>query len=197
MGGKQEFRALFETSIQNKGNRVKAMRGPVTLSLTICAFLLTGSIGLDAQHHQEEADHVLATTITVDSTNLRFSPSDVTISEGETVRFFWSGELLPHNAVEANGVFDSGEPSRNVDYIFTFEIGMNGTYEYVCEPHEDMGMVGTITVEPVNTTEEEEPSVVEEEETEERTLPHPLLSGLASLALASILPNKRRSRIGE
>ena len=173
------------------------MRGPVTLSLIICAFLLTGSIGLDAQHHQEEVDHVLATTITVDSTNLRFSPSDVTISEGETVRFLWSGELLPHNAVEANEVFDSGEPSRNVDYIFTFEIGMNGTYEYVCEPHEDMGMVGTITVEPVNTTEEEEPSVVEEEETEERTLPHPLLSGLASLALASILPNKRRSRIGE
>ena len=173
MGGKLEFRALFETSIQNKGNRVKAMRGPVTLSLFICAFLLTGSIGLDAQHHQEEADHVLATTITVDSTNLRFSPSDVTISEGETVRFFWSGELLPHNAVEANEVFDSGEPSRNVDYIFTFEIGMNGTYEYVCEPHEDMGMVGSITVEPVNTTEEEEPSVVEEEETEERTLPHP------------------------
>ena len=173
------------------------MRGPVTLSLIICAFLLTGSIGPDAQHHQEEADHVLATTITVDSTNLRFSPSDVTISEGETVRFFWSGELLPHNAVEANEVFDSGEPSRNVDYIFTFEIGMNGTYEYVCEPHEDMGMVGSITVEPVNTTEEEEPSVVEEEETEERTLPHPLLSGLASLALASISPNKRRSRLGE
>ena len=94
-------------------------------------------------------------------------------------------------------MFDSGEPSRNVDYIFTFEIGMNGTYEYVCEPHEDMGMVGSITVEPVNTTEEEEPSVVEEEETEERTLPHPLLSGLASLALASISPNTRRSRIGE
>lgn len=194
MGGKQDFRALFETSIQNKGNRVKAMRRPVALSLILCAFLLTGSIGLDAQHHHKEADHVLATTITVDSTNLRFSPSDVTISEGETVRFFWSGELLPHNAVEANGVFDSGEPSRNVDYIFTFEIGMNGTYEYVCEPHEDMGMVGTITVEPVNTTEVGEPVASEEEATDDRTLPHPLLSGLTSLVLASMLPRERRSK---
>ncbi|MEC7100242.1 MAG: plastocyanin/azurin family copper-binding protein [Candidatus Thermoplasmatota archaeon] len=173
------------------------MRTPVILSLLLCSFLLTGSIGLEAQHHHEEADHVLATTITVDSTNLRFSPPDVTISEGDTVRFLWSGELLPHNAVEAGGVFDSGEPSRNVDYIFTFEIGMTGTYEYVCEPHEDMGMVGSITVEPMNTTEEEEPSVVEKEETDDRNLPHPLLSGLASLALASIFPNKRRSRIGE
>ena len=173
------------------------MRAQVVACILLSSIALTGSLSEPAEIQHEEGDHVLATTITVDSTNLRFSPSDVTISEGETVRFFWSGELLPHNAVEANGVFDSGEPSRNVDYIFTFEIGMNGTYEYVCEPHEDMGMVGTIMVEPVNTTEEEEPSVVEEEEAEERTLPHPLLSGLASLALASILPNKRRSRIGE
>ena len=135
--------------------------------------------------------------VTVDSTNLRFSPSSVTITEGDSVRFFWSGELLAHNAVAEDGLFDSGDTSRNVDYIFTFEMGMTGTYEYVCEPHEDMGMVGSITVEPVNSTEEEEPSVIEEEETEERALPHPLLSGLASLALASMAPNRRRSRIGE
>ncbi len=31
------------------------------------------------------------TIITVDSTNLRFSPSSVTISEGDAVRFFWDG----------------------------------------------------------------------------------------------------------
>jgi plastocyanin len=89
------------------------------------------------------------TIITVDSTNLRFSPSDVTIEEGQTVRFFWSGQALPHNAVEQNGVFDSGEPERNVDYSFTFERGMNGTYEFVCEPHAALGMVGTITVTPL------------------------------------------------
>ena len=32
--------------------------------------------------------------ITVDSTNLQFSPSEVTITEGDTVRFFWQGQLL-------------------------------------------------------------------------------------------------------
>ena len=48
--------------------------------------------------------------ISVDSTNLRFSPAEVTIVEGQTVRFFWDGELLGHNAVEMNGFFDSGEP---------------------------------------------------------------------------------------
>ena len=35
-----------------------------------------------------------------------------------------------------------------MDYSFTFEIGMNGTYDFVCEPHAALGMVGQIIVEP-------------------------------------------------
>ena len=165
--------------------------------ILLSSIALTGSLSEPADIQQEEYDHVLATTITVDSTNLRFSPSDVTISEGETVRFLWSGELLPHNAVESEGVFDSGEPSRNVDYIFTFEIGMNGTYEYVCEPHEDMGMVGTIVVEALNTTEEEEPGEIQEQAEEERSLSAPFLAGMVSLAMASLIVDLRLSREGD
>ena len=93
---------------------------------------------------QEDDDVIIG----VDSTNLQFSPSDVTIKEGQAVRFFWSGELLAHNAVALDGIFDSGEPSRDVDYRFVFELGTNGTYDFVCEPHEQLGMVGTITVLP-------------------------------------------------
>jgi plastocyanin len=98
--------------------------------------------------------------ITVDSTNLQFSPSEVTITEGDTVRFFWQGQLLAHNAVEKNGIFDSGDPERDVDYSFKFEVGTNGTYDFVCEPHESANMVGKIIVNPLIVTEEE----VEEEE---------------------------------
>ena len=173
------------------------MRAQVVACILLSLIALTGSLSEPADIQQEEYDHVLATTITVDSTNLRFSPSDVTISEGETVRFLWSGELLPHNAVESEGVFDSGEPSRNVDYIFTFEIGMNGTYEYVCEPHEDMGMVGTIVVEALNTTEEEEPGEIQEQADEERSLSAPFLAGIVSLAMASLIVDLRLSREGD
>ena len=148
--------------------------------LLLVTVLLTGTLDLQAEFQENE------TTITVDSTNFRFTPASVTISEGETVRFLWNGELLPHNAVETNGLFDSGEPSRNVDYSFIFEVGSNGTYEYVCEPHEDMGMVGTIVVEPVNNTDEEEP-VVEPDPVEDRGLPAPLLTGILSLLLASMM----------
>ncbi len=97
--------------------------------------------------------------VTVDSTSLRFSPSSVTIVEGDTVRFFWSGELLEHNAVAEDGLFDSGDASRSVDYSFTFEYGTNGTHQYVCEPHEELGMIGTVIVEPAphSSTPEPEP----------------------------------------
>lgn len=103
--------------------------------------------------------------VSVDSTNLRFSPSEITLNEGDSVRFFWSGELLPHNAVEKGGLFDSGDPSREVDYVHTFAIGQNGTYEFVCEPHEDFGMVGTINVEPLELP--SEPVSDENESSEE------------------------------
>jgi plastocyanin len=105
--------------------------------------------------------------ISVDSTNLRFSPAEVTIVEGQTVIFFWDGELLEHNAVEMNGFFDSGEPGRNVDYSFTFDVGTNGVYEFVCEPHELANMVGKITVNqapPVDVIEDDEDGVKSESE---------------------------------
>ncbi len=123
--------------------------------------------------------------ITVDSTNLRFSPSEISIMEGDTVRFFWQGQLLAHNAVERNGVFDSGEPERDVDYSFKFEIGMNGTYEFVCEPHESANMIGQIIVNPLVQ------EVVEEEEKEKSVPGFSIILLLSSLAAAGILDRRK------
>jgi|TARA_B110000444_G_scaffold261439_1_gene313605 plastocyanin len=126
--------------------------------LFLCPMLLQGDLIPEVQEEEPQA-----IIITVDSTNLRFSPSSVTVVEGDTVRFFWSGQALPHNAVESNEIFDSGEPQRDVDYSFTFEIGMNGTYDFVCEPHAAFGMVGQIIVEPA-------PPVTEENTTNESAI---------------------------
>ena len=154
---------------------------PVTAILML-AILTTGTIG-ERVISQEEV------VVSVDSTNLRFSPESVTITEGDSVRFFWSGELLAHNAVSYDGLFDSGDASRNVDYSFIFEVGTNGTYEYLCEPHEEFGMIGTIVVEPLNIVEEEE-SPNEEVETE--SLPAAGLLGTATMFFgAAIYPKKR------
>ena len=102
---------------------------------------MSGDIGLiqdDGEVH----------TVTVDGfgSNLRFVPDTLTINEGDTVQFLWSGQLLPHNAIEQNEVFNSGDAERDVDYTYTFNYNQSGVYEFYCEPHRDLGMVGEITV---------------------------------------------------
>tara|TARA_B100001113_G_scaffold163022_1_gene133446 strand:+ start:107 stop:589 length:483 start_codon:yes stop_codon:yes gene_type:complete len=109
------------------------------LVIIFLSHLLCGTIILEEQESKEY-------TVTVDSTNLRFYPNSLTINEGDSVRFMWGGEFLPHNSVEENGVFDSGEPAREVDYLYTFDFEQAGVYNFLCEPHESVGMDGTITV---------------------------------------------------
>ena len=98
-----------------------------TLLLFTMLVLMTASVqgDLTPDPSAHQAQDPQTVVVSVDSTNLRFSPSSVTVAEGDTVRFFWSGQALPHNAVETNEVFDSGDPAREVDYSFTFERGTN------------------------------------------------------------------------
>ena len=123
--------------------------------------------------------------VTVDSTNLRFTPDSITVTEKDSVRFFWTNQLLPHNAVERNGLFDSGQTARNVDYTYTFEVGENGTYEYICEPHEAVGMIGTIIVEPLPEN-QEEPEIVPDDEDEMVEPQSSAINSVISLGLVSI-----------
>ena len=111
----------------------------LVLLLVLFSILLSGDISIDENNGEEY-------TITVDGTNLRFYPDSLTINEGDSVRFLWGGELLPHNSVEENGVFDSGEPEREVNYLYSFDFDQAGTYDFFCEPHQSVGMDGTITV---------------------------------------------------
>ena len=109
------------------------------LLLVLFSIFLSGDIEFNENNSEVH-------TITVDGTNLRFYPDSLTINEGDSVRFLWGGELLPHNSVEENGVFDSGEPEREVDYLYNFDFDQAGTYDFFCEPHQSVGMDGTITV---------------------------------------------------
>ena len=113
------------------------------LFVAVILVMLQGNLGLDSE--QETETHV----VTVDSTNLRFTPSTLTVNEGDTIRFVWGGQALPHNAVEENGVFDSGDPERELDYGHVFGYESAGTYDFFCEPHEGLGMVGSVTVQDV------------------------------------------------
>ena len=79
--------------------------------------------------------------------NLIFSPNELTISPGDTVKFI-NGELPPHNMV----VKDHPELSHT-DLAFmggeSFEVTFpeSGDYEFQCDPHAGAGMTGIIHVE--------------------------------------------------
>jgi len=153
-------------------------RGIVFLAL-ILLFSVGSASAKNSQIIDLDENEGETVIVTVDSTNLRFSPDSITLNEGDTVRFFWDGQLLAHNAVEDNALFDSGDPETSVDYSYTFAIGENGTYQYVCEPHEAFGMVGTIIVNPlpVNDTESPEPPPSNNDEDDENVS---MMDGLIS-----------------
>jgi plastocyanin len=83
---------------------------------------------------------------------LRFAPEDFEIAAGETVRWTWVAG--GHNVRASSTPSDSdwkGTPDgdgttydEGHTYEYTFEVP--GEYEYVCIPHENLGMTGSFTV---------------------------------------------------
>jgi len=99
--------------------------------------------------------------------NLAFEPAGLWIDSGTTVTFQWTGQGGGHNAVAVEGPadIDSGDPveEAGTTYEVTFEAG--GITNYICEPHESLGMKGAVAVgDDVPTVAYEPPS--EEAESE-------------------------------
>ena len=74
-----------------------------------------------------------------------FDPANITVEPGTTVTWVQSGNN-PHTTTSYDGLWDSGliEGGSGETFSFTFE--EPGTYDYFCIPHEDLGMVGSVTV---------------------------------------------------
>ena len=94
-------------------------------------------------------------TTTDDSSDMEvymdFSPEDLTIAVGDCVRFVMSDT---HNAVEVSAENYDNRSGTPLDGGFEVQFGETavvsfdeaGTHYYVCQPHIQMDMVGTITV---------------------------------------------------
>lgn len=91
-------------------------------------------------------------TNTVTTVGNSFSPSEMTISAGDSVTFELGGS---HNVVEVSKETYEAQEKTALEGGFSVDFGATetvtfdepGTYYYVCEPHAAMGMVGMITVE--------------------------------------------------
>ena len=67
---------------------------------------------------------------------------------GTTVEFVWKSDN--HNIVvesQPDGANWSGhEPIENTGFTYTHTFSTTGTYEYFCQPHQALGMTGTIII---------------------------------------------------
>jgi halocyanin-like protein len=76
-----------------------------------------------------------------------FDPPAVHVDNGATVQWEWTGNGGNHNVQSADdGPLDSGSAvgGEGVQYEHTFE--EDGIYNYVCVPHEGLGMLGSVVV---------------------------------------------------
>ena len=99
-------------------------------------------------------DQATGTIHEVTSTDgdMTFTPEDLTIAVGDTVRFVMSAT---HNAIEVSQeTYDArGMTPLDGGFQVTFSetkevtFGEAGTHYYVCTPHAAIDMIGTITVE--------------------------------------------------
>ncbi len=74
-----------------------------------------------------------------------FDKANITIEPGTTVTWVQRGQY-GHTTTSYDGLWDSGLIEGNTDGTYSYTFEKPGTYEYFCEPHEEMGMVGTVTV---------------------------------------------------
>jgi plastocyanin len=84
-------------------------------------------------------------TVNVDvgGSSLSFRPGTVTINVGDTV--VWTNRGGAHNVVADDGSFSSGSADGG-DWAFSHTFTTPGTFDYHCEPHQFLGMVGTVVV---------------------------------------------------
>ena len=74
-----------------------------------------------------------------------FDQANITVEPGTTVTWVQSGDNS-HTTTSYDGLWDSGMIEGGTDGTFSFTFEEPGTFEYFCIPHEEMGMIGSVTV---------------------------------------------------
>ena len=117
--------------------------------------LVAGAAPPEGERGETESEVVVVEMVDVSPTQFVFEPSEIEVAPGDRVRFVQKGQM-PHN-VEFKNTPDGADlgDARMGPFLTTkdqtYEIVVDGrfragTYEFVCTPHEALGMTGTLTV---------------------------------------------------
>ena len=91
-----------------------------------------------------------ATTHEVLVSNNKYTPQDLIIEMGDTVKWINTEGFHNVNGTQATypdnpESFGNGSAASG-DWTYSYPFTMAGTYDYQCDPHVSFGMVGTVTV---------------------------------------------------
>lgn len=129
------------------------------ISSIICAIggLVVGSAAAAAQTPTDTATHVIVVKLIERGGSIpyAFEPASVTVARGDTLRFVQMANV-PHNVrftKQAHGARLGSATTgpylvakgQKYDLVIDARFA-DGTYEYVCDPHEAIGMHGTLVI---------------------------------------------------
>lgn len=144
--------AVERSDARERGSRVdrRALLGGVGVAV---AAATAGCFGTDGGGDETTADDGANAVEVGPGGSYAYEPQEVTVGVGETVTWTWDSRN--HNIVVAEqpeGASWSGtdgDRSTAYDPPHTYEFAFDtpGTYEYYCQPHEGLGMAGTVVVE--------------------------------------------------
>lgn len=95
-----------------------------------------------------EEEELLVREFTVDTANFSFSPSNITVNQGETVKITVKNTQGFHDFRLDKFNVATKLLNESEEQTITFVADEKGTFEYYCSVgnHRDMGMVGSFTV---------------------------------------------------
>ncbi|MBA3647309.1 MAG: T9SS type A sorting domain-containing protein [Chitinophagales bacterium] len=111
--------------------------------------------------------YIYAATIEVMVSDIVFTPANVTVNVGDTIKWTWvEGSHTTTSSVVPTGAAAWDSPINSTVTTFLYPVKVEGAYHYVCTPHASLGMVGQFTamlalsISPVPTNNEPSVSVV-------------------------------------
>lgn len=91
-----------------------------------------------------------STTWTVTAAGISFTPANITVTVGDTVKWQWvegihttTSTTIPSGAASWNAPLDAA------NQIYRYVVTHPGVYNYVCTPHITFGMTGVINASPI------------------------------------------------
>ncbi len=125
------------------------------LGTLLAVGLLVVAGRVEAQTAAAGAHTVTVRMVDKSATEYAFEPANITVAPGTLVRFELAGSV-PHNVEFKSGPSGTDLGAARMGPFLlakgqTYEVMIDarfavGTHDYVCTPHEMMGMKGTITV---------------------------------------------------